>query len=382
MMRSAIVVALVALAACDGLIRAREPQPVRATLAVAEALGGRDTAGYARVTGPREFRFPDDHGPHPEYRTEWWYFTGNVVARDGRRFGYQLTLFRNAIAPSPPPIDSDWATNQVFMAHLAVTDARGRTFHGFERFARAAAGLAGARVRPLHVWLEDWRIEQIEPTDHASIFPLRLAAGEAGIGIDLVITATKPLVLQGERGYNRKGAQPGNASHYYSFTRLATRGSIILHGDTLPVRGESWLDREWSTFALADGQVGWDWFALQLGDTTELMYYQIRRTDGSADRWSRGSFIAADGVPRSLARDDVRLDVLDEWTSPRGGRYPSRWRLRVPALALDVEIVPVLADQEHDAYVRYWEGAVDVRGTRAGRAVAGRGYVELTGYAE
>jgi predicted secreted hydrolase len=367
-------------------------EATRAALSVAEALGGADTAGFARVTGPRAFRFPDDHGAHPEYRTEWWYFTGNVESANGRRFGYQLTLFRNALAASPPDLASEWATNQVWMGHLAVTDVDSRVFHGFERFARGAAGLAGARAAPLHVWLEDWSIAaspDVIAADTAAAgatpdgtFPWRLRAVENGTGIDLLVTPVKPIVLQGEAGYSRKGADTGNASHYYSFTRFATTGSVFIDGTRHAVAGASWLDREWSTSALDDGQVGWDWFALQFDDDTELMYYQLRRENGTADVHSRGTFVTAGGSTRGVPRDDVALDVLATWTSPAGGSYPARWRLRIAELDLDVEILPVIAAQEHDSYVRYWEGAVDVRGTRDGQALAGRGYVELTGYAD
>jgi predicted secreted hydrolase len=393
--RAAAIVAsgTIAIAAAALWLATRTPpdETPGAALSVAEALGGADTAGFARVTEPRAFRFPDDHGPHPEYRTEWWYFTGNVETADRRRFGYQLTLFRNALAASPPDLASEWATNQIWMGHLAVTDVDRRVFHGFERFARGAAGLAGARAAPLHVWLENWSIASTGADAIGTVeggaplngtFPLRLRAVEAGIGVDLIVTAVKPIVLQGDAGYSRKGADPGNASHYYSFTRLAATGSVFVDGTQYNVTGTSWLDREWSTSALDDGQVGWDWFALQFDDDTELMYYQLRREDGTADVYSRGTFVSADGSARTVLREDIALDVLATWRSPAGGSYPGRWRLHIAALDLDVEILPVMADQEHDSYVRYWEGAVDVRGTRLGQALAGRGYVELTGYAD
>lgn len=361
-------------------VRSSDDRPVRAGLSVAEALGG-DTAGFARVTGPRPFAFPADHGAHPEYRTEWWYFTGNLETDDGTAVGYQLTLFRNAVSAIPSELDSEWATRQVWMGHLGVTDVGRGDFHSFERFARGAAGLAGAETAPLRVWLEDWRIEQID-TASRDIFPLRLVAAEGDVAIDLVLHAEKPVVLQGENGYSRKGRDPGNASHYYSFTRLATEGTVRVGGETVSVLGQSWLDREWSTSALDPGQVGWDWFALQLDDGTELMYYQLRREDGGVDRFSRGTFVAPDGSAQSIQPEEVVVDAVGSWRSPRGGSYPARWQLRIPRLELALDIVPVVADQEHDAYVRYWEGAVRVSGERADRPLRGRGYVELTGYAD
>jgi predicted secreted hydrolase len=216
--------------------RAPAGESVRAALSVADALGG-DTAGFARVTGPRPFVFPADHGAHPEYRTEWWYFTGNLETAGGDRIGYQLTLFRNAVTASEPQVASDWATRQVWMGHLGVTDVRRGQFHSAERFARGAVGLAGAEVEPLRVWLEDWRIEQLDEAGE-DLFPLRLVATEGDVAIDLVVRALKPVVLQGEDGYSRKGRDPANASHYYSFTRLATEGSVRVGGEQVAVTGE------------------------------------------------------------------------------------------------------------------------------------------------
>jgi predicted secreted hydrolase len=205
------------------------------------------------------------------------------------------------------------------------------------------------------------------------------AAGE--VAIDLRVTPAKPIVLQGDRGLSRKSAEPGNASYYYSIPRLATEGTITIGGKAARVRGTSWLDREWSTSALGPDQVGWDWFALQLDDGHELMFYQLRRADGSADPFSAGVWIDSAGRATRLTAQDVTVEVLDRWNSPRGGIYPARWRLTVPSARLSLEVTPVLADQELDVSVRYWEGAVDVTGTRAGRTAAGVGYVELTGYA-
>lgn len=397
--------AALAAAAALALAGGRPPRAaaVRATISAADALGGGDTAGFARATAPRPFAFPRDHGPHPGFRNEWWYFTGNLDGPDGRRFGYQLTFFRTALAPAAPRRRSEWGASEVYMAHLAVTDAAGRTFHAYDRFARAAVGLAGARAAPFRVWLEDWRAEG-EPAPSGSApevrraaagstadgaapserapFPIRLRAAHGDIGIDLRLERGKPPVLQEERGLSRKGPQPGNASYYYSLTRMPTTGTIRLAGDTFRVRGESWMDREWSTSALGSDEVGWDWFALQLDDGRELMLYRIRRRDGSASPFSGGSIVAPDGTATPLSLADARLDVLDHWTSPGGTRYPARWRLRVPTAGLDLDVRPVLPDQELNVTVRYWEGAVDVSGTSRGRPVRGRGYVELTGYGD
>ncbi len=353
----------------------RLSQAVRPGLAVRDVLGG-DSAGFARAERPRAFRFPEDHGPHPEYRSEWWYFTGNLQGPAGRPFGFQLTLFRFALAPWPVERPSAWAADQVFMGHLALTDPHGGRFHAFERLSREALGLAGARAEPPRVWLEDWLLEGREDGG------FRISAFAGDVGVDLELRATKPVVLQGEAGLSQKSAEPGNASYYYSFTRMEARGTVRAFGPALPVNGLVWMDREWGTSALGPDQVGWDWFALQLDDGYDLMYYQLRREDGSADPHSKGTLVDPAGAARVLRAGEVGVEVLGDWRSPRDGvRYPGRWRLRVPAADLDLEVRPALQDQELRLSVRYWEGAVQVSGTRSGRPVGGRGYVELTGYA-
>lgn len=345
---------------------------------VAELLGeASDAEGFARATAPREFVFPADHGPHPEFRTEWWYFVGNVADRDGNRYGYQLTFFRNALSVAAPDVESGWAARDAWMAHFALTDAAGRRFASFERFARGALGLAGARAEPFAVWLEDWRAEAAG----GSAPPFSLTAADGDVKIDLELIAEKPHVLQGDAGLSRKGLEPGQASYYYAYTRLATRGSLTVGGVTREVEGSSWLDREWSTSSLSAEQVGWDWFALQLDDGSELMVYRMRLADGGADVTSAATFVPPSGAARKLARDDVELEVLERWRSPQSGAvYPARWRIAVPAEGLEVEVEPLLSDQELRHSFRYWEGAVRFRGSRSGRPVAGRGYVELTGY--
>ena len=332
--------------------------------------------GFARATAPRRFAFPEDHGSHPDFRTEWWYLTGNVTAPSGRRFGYQFTLFRNALTAEEPTSESEWATRQIFMAHFAVTDVDAESFHFFERFARGAMGLAGVELGPFRAWLEDWQI-----TSRSSSPPFRLQARADDIALDLDLDPVKPLVLQGEAGLSRKGREPGNASYYYAFTRLATAGRIRLGEVELEVSGSSWLDREWSTSALEAGQSGWDWFALQLDDGTDLMVYQMRRDDGTADPVSSGSLVGSDGAKVDLDWDEFRLEVLDRWSSPSSGTtYPAGWRLVLPREKLTLLIDPLVPDQELRLAVTYWEGAVTVEGDRDGVPITGRGYVELTGY--
>jgi predicted secreted hydrolase len=337
-------------------------------------------ASFEQATGPRALVFPRDHGPHPDFQTEWWYYTGNLQAEGGRRFGYQLTFFRRAAQPAAERVErsSDWAAEQIYMAHFTLTDVDGRAFHAFERFERGAAGLAGARGEPAYgVWLRDWQVEQ----SGADTYRLRAAA--EGVALDLEMLDRKGLVLQGERGYSQKGPEPGNASLYYSQTRLESRGSLTLAGQAFEVSGLSWLDREISTSALSAGQVGWDWFALQLEDGSELMAYVLRRADGTVDAFSSGTIIHPDGQTTRLSRDDFRIASEGTWRSPHsGGVYPAEWTVSVPGQDLELRVKPLLADQELNVSFIYWEGAVEVSGTRAGRPVTGAGYVELTSYAE
>jgi predicted secreted hydrolase len=354
------------------------PSP-RASLSVADTLRAANDEGFAKALAPREFRFPADHGPHPEFRTEWWYYTGNLATDGGRRFGFQLTFFRSALAPEMPERESAWATRQAWLAHFTVTDVEGGRFHSVERWSRGALGLAGARTAPFRVWLKDWSAAEIG----GPATPMHLTATESDIGIDLVLQSGKPPVLQGERGLSRKSAEPGNASYYYSLSRMPAAGTVRVGGDAFAVTGLAWMDREWSTSSLGSDQMGWDWFSLQLSDGWDLMLYQLRRRDGTVDPASSGTLIDPAGESRPLKPADFRIEASDEWRSPRSvARYPARWRLRIPSENLDLEVRPLLADQELDVSFRYWEGAVTIEGTHRGRPVRGNGYVELTGYAE
>lgn len=333
---------------------------------------------FARVTTVRPFRLPADHGPHFEFQTEWWYFTGNLADAGGRHFGYQLTFFRRGLSPGPPPVGPGLATNQIYFGHFAVTDsAAGR--HVFaERWSRGAGGLAGARAEPLTLWLEDWRAEGRSGEGSA----LSLTARDGPSGVDLELLTTKPLVAHGDRGLSPKGDESGNASYYVGYTRLGSRGRITTSAGTFEVAGTGWFDHEWSTSALGPGALGWDWFSLQTSDERELMFFQIRREDGSLEAASGGTLVEPDGRTRRLDTRAVRVEVEDRWTSPETGAvYPSRWVVRVPSADLELRVAPWLPDQEMRTSFTYWEGAVRIEGTSAGLRVEGNGYVELTGYA-
>ena len=350
--------------------------PAPAGQSLAETMGpSADADAFARVTGPEPLDFPKDHGAHPDYRTEWWYFTGNLTGEDGRDYGFQLTLFRSALAPRGNDRASDWATRQAWMGHFAITDIDGGEHRASERYQRGAVGLAGAETEPVRVWMDDWVIESHGP---AALFPatLKARAPEQGIAIELRVDALKPHVLQGDRGYSQKGADPANASRYYSYTRLAADGVIEFDGRRVPARGSAWLDREWSTSALDANQQGWDWFALQLADGRDVMVYRLRRRDGRTDAHSAGVLVDADGNKKRLTADDFELTPTRYWESPRtGSRYPVAWTLTLPAASLALEITARVDAQEMPTTVRYWEGAVAVAGD-----AEGVGYLEMTGY--
>jgi predicted secreted hydrolase len=358
------------------------PRPdARVSSRLSELLAPDDLDAYPLALEPREFRFPEDHGPHPEYRNEWWYVTGNLDSAGGKRFGFELTIFRFALAPlageEQETTTSAWAARQVYIGHFAVTDVDAGQFHVAQRYARGALGLAGAESRPLRVWVEDWHLEDA-PAGRGG---WNLYAADQGVELSLSLEALKAPVLNGIDGLSQKSSARGNASYYYSVPRLRALGFVSIAGDRHEVSGLAWLDREWGSSALSREQEGWDWFALQLSDGSDLMYYSLRRTDGKDDPHSAGTWMPGEGESMYLSRDDVTIEVRDFWDSPQGARYPMAWTITIPRLELELQVDPVLEAQELHTGVRYWEGAVDVAGIRSGRAVDGRGYVELTGYA-
>lgn len=414
----AVCLAFVCAVAC-----ARAAGPTSSDLNV---IRGADvTSGFALALEPRNFEFPADHGPHPQFRHEWWYVTGNLDSKRGERFGFELTFFRIALAPlgdvgsggasggegrapgTSGPL-SAWRTRQVYVAHFAITDVARGEFRFAQKLSRDALGLAGAQAQPLHVWLDDWVLgvpagdsgahvgvgavagpaPAGQPTPAVGPDPPAAAPGwmlrAQGEGYELRLEA-QPLmqpVLNGEHGLSRKSGEKGAASYYYSIPRVAVRGKLLRAGVSSDVQGLAWLDREWGSGSLGASEQGWDWFALQLQDGSAFMFYALRNRDGTRDSHSAGTWVDPAGRAQALSTAEVMIDVSDHWVSPRGGRYPSRWRVRVPAVGLDVEVRPVLANQELGTKPRYWEGAVDVRGTRDGHDAPGRGYVELVGYGE
>lgn len=329
------------------------------------------------------FSFPDDHASHPSFQTEWWYYTGHLESKQGRRFGYELTFFRrrtdsDKLTTNP----SRWSAQHLHMAHFAVTDEAAGTFRFAEKINRPGLGIAGADERRYHVWNEDWLAERL-----GRVFQLK--ANMDGYAINLVLSADKPPVIHGlpGEGVHRKGPGKGNASHYYSLTRLRTEGFIFVNGEPIEVSGLTWMDHEFGSNQLRPEVAGWDWFSLQLDDHTELMVYHLRRKDGSIEPLSSGTAVAGDGASRRLSLDEFRITAMGSWTSPRSGaRYPMGWRIQAPSLQLDVTLTPVMRDQELDTKastrIIYWEGSVRIDGAKRGKPITGLGYVELVGYAQ
>ncbi len=345
-----------------------------------------DGYDYLSVTGPCNLEFPRDHGPHPGYRTEWWYYTGNLASGDGNRYGFQFTIFRTQISPPGyeqnwPLNASAWRTQQLYLGHAAIADISGRQHLQQERIARAALGLARGSQNDGHtdIQVNDWSL-QITADSHV----LKVIADE--FAYELTLIPDKPPVLHGNAGYSRKGSAPERASCYYSFTRSSVSGTVYLAGQPLSVQGAGWMDHEFSTAALEPGLSGWDWFSLQLSDNTEIMFFLLREDDGKINPASSGSFVDAFGAIHHLVKEDFKVDVLKTWKSPQSKAvYPAQWRVQIHPLSIDLTITPNLPDQEMQALrstgVTYWEGSVILKGSKQELPINGQGYVELTGYA-
>ena len=350
-------------------------------------LSASELEDYSTVTGPCNLEFPEDHGAHPDYRTEWWYYTGNLRSEKGDPYGFQLTFFRSRIS-SPkdekkwPSKSSAWRVSQVYLAHAAVTDIAAQRHLHAEDIARGALGMAGVIQSHQHtkIFLKNWST-QIEKDRQ------RLKVNAADFSYELSFKPAKPLVLHGDRGYDRKGSTPDRASCYYSFTRLKGQGTITIGGNTVAVTGLAWMDHEVSTALLEPGITGWDWFGLQLSDYSEIMVYLLRTEKGKLHPASSGTYIDADGRAHQITSQEIVVDVLDTWQSKQSqGRYPSKWRMQIKPLELDVTISSNLPDQEmrtlNSTGVTYWEGSVSIEGKKNKHPVKGEGYAELTGYAE
>ena len=335
--------------------------------------------GFAEADDTRPLTFPEDFGAHEDYRTEWWYYTGNLQTPEGHPFGFELTIFRVGLLPPTVelPKDSQWYGRSMYFAHFAISDIANEEFHAFERYARPGPGLAGAQGVPFRAWLEDWNITEQTPGVY------RLQAEQEGIAIDLTLTDEMGVVLHGEKGFSRGGEDATNASYYFSQPRLRADGFVRLAETQYPVDGLAWMDHDFSSGSLDSDQVGWDWFSLQFEDGSALMIFQLRERNGKTSEHSSGTFSQADGSSQPFLNDNFQITVLDTWRSPQTqGVYPSAWEVHLEQPNCQLQVRPLMANQElHFPAVTYWEGAVRFEGSCDGKQVQGKGYVELTGYA-
>jgi predicted secreted hydrolase len=335
-------------------------------------------AQYKQALPGYEYQFPRDHFNHPDYRTEWWYYTGNLKSSDGHRFGFELTFFRQG-ASRQAVRNVDWGVQDLYLAHFAVSDLETQRFHYTERMNRAGPGVAGISQQTARVWNGNWQAQWVNDAQE-------LQAIADDFSIRLTLKSNKPPVIHGQRGVSQKGAGKGHASHYISLTRLITTGTIEVGGKSYDVQGVSWMDHEFSTDSLAVNEVGWDWLSIQLNDNTELMLYRLRHKDGTADPYSSGTYVDTEGRSTFLGVHDFTTQALSEiWTSPKSGaRYPLAWHVIIPSLALDLQIRTPMQSQELAGKTRlspsYWEGAIDISGKRGFSPIAGAGYLEMTGY--
>jgi predicted secreted hydrolase len=335
-------------------------------------------AQYQTALPGYRYQFPRDHFNHPGFQTEWWYYTGNVQSADGRPFGFELTFFRQAVRRDPAK-SNPWDIGDLYLAHLALSDLKGHRFYHSERTNRAGPGIAGIREAGGRIWNGNWQIQWQGDTQN-------LQAIDERFELHLTMRSTKPAVIHGENGVSQKAEGAGRASHYISLTHLLTTGQIELSGEKFEVTGLAWMDHEFFTHQLEAEQVGWDWLSLQLDDNTELMLFHIRRKDGSIDPFSSGTFVDTQGATTHLTSSDFVLEPAGErWTSDKThATYPIEWRLAIPKMNLQLKAKTWLASQELSADSRlspnYWEGAIFLQGHKAERGLAGKGYLEMTGY--
>jgi predicted secreted hydrolase len=334
---------------------------------------------YKLALPGRKLSFPADHYSHPDFKTEWWYYTGHLETDSGKRYGYQVTFFRFGVRDRQKELKEPPLFTDLYMAHFALSDIGGKKFTFRERINRGYGGKAGASTDRYAVWNEDWKVEGDEK--HHQIL-----VNDRGTTLKLSLKSVKPPVLHGNNGHSQKGEGEGRASYYYSLTRMQAEGELTLAGRKERVRGLSWMDHEFGSNQLREDQVGWDWFSIQLDNQTELMLYLMRRKDGSVDLYSSGTLVNADGTTKHLGVKDFRIAVLERWKSVKSNaEYPMKWKVAVPSQEVELEITPAFADQElitnRSTRVTYWEGAVRAKGSYKSKPIEGHGYVEMTGYA-
>ncbi len=356
-----------------------QAEPVNIVTDLRLAMTNPQEMGFARADQPRDWHFPRDFGAHPDFQTEWWYYNGNLFTEDGRHFGFHLSFFRRALVPGSMRANAEqelWRSEQIYMAHFSLSDINRAEHRHEQRFERGAAGLAGAQSSPNYrVWLADWVASATaSQPDQRDLFA-RMADGTS---LSLRAAAAKAPVFHGDGGLSAKGVEVGNASHYYSLTRMLAEGEVQFAGRRYTVSGNVWMDHEFSTSALSEEAVGWDWFALQLDDGRELMLGRIRYEDSNRISHFSGSYVHANGHVETLAPSAFQIEVLENWLSPHSGaQYPAGWKIVIQTEAdtIRLELHPLIADQEILGAINYWEGALRIRGD-----ATGYGFAELTGY--
>ncbi|MGC0772313.1 MAG: lipocalin-like domain-containing protein [Candidatus Acidiferrum sp.] len=349
-----------------------------AALAAALLVFNPLAAQYRTAVPGYRFEFPRDYFNHPDFQTEWWYYTGNLKSASGHRYGFELTFFRQAVSRDPAQ-SATWDVKDLYLAHLALSDLDGQHFYHAERINRAGPEIAGVSASRGRIWNGNWQI-QWEGSDQ------ELQAIDGRFQLQLKLHPEKPPVIHGENGVSQKAEGAGHASYYISLMRLAASGKLELNGETLEVAGLAWMDHEFFTHQLESNQVGWDWLSLQLEDNTELMLFHIRRKDGSLDPFSAGTYVDAQGKPTHLRMSEFILQPLAEsWTSPdTHAVYPIAWRIAIPKLGIELDARTLLVNQElagNSNFVpSYWEGAIALAGRRGKMPLQGVGYLEMTGY--
>ncbi len=325
-----------------------------------------------------KYEFPRDHGNHADFKTEWWYFTGNLEAKDGREFGYQLTFFRQGVVQAGAAVaDSHFATRDIKFAHFALSDISGQKFSFFQELSRGAFGEAGFEQGSRLTWIKDWSVERVGDNG------FRLVAKDGAVALDLNLASERGPVINGRNGVSQKADGEGRASHYYSLTRLVSEGVVRIGKDDFQVKGLSWFDHEWATNQLGENQAGWDWLSLHFSGGEDMMLFQLRKKDGGRDSHSSGTFIDAKGNSSEIAPDAFTMEPLRYWTSAvTKGRYPVEWKITIPSRKLAITVRAAQDNQELSLKpMGYWEGAVRVEGTLDGQPTQAKGYLEMTGYA-
>lgn len=337
-------------------------------------------AAFDRALPGYEYEFPRDHFAHEDFQVEWWYYTGNLETAEGRRFGFELTFFRNGVEAAQPP-ESPWDIQNFYLAHFTLSDFEDDRFYQDERARRSGPGLAGASLEQRRIWNGNWQVEWLDPQNPLGV--QRLRAVSRGFEVELDLTPAKPPVIQGENGVSQKAAGEGKASYYISFTRLLTKGTVTVGGERFEVEGGTWMDHEISTNSMGEGQVGWDWMSILWDDGSEMMLYRMRREDGSTDVHSSGTIVDRQGGAKHLRSGEYSMTPTRWWTSPRtGARYPLAWDVEVPRLGLRFTATTKMDQQEvvSRAGPSYWEGAMDFEAEGPDGPRRGRGYLEMTGY--